>query len=530
MSIIKHATTVGGLTLLSRIAGFIRDMFVAAILGTGFLADAYVVAFRLPNLFRRLFAEGAFNAAFIPLFSKELVGNGKERAQQVAESIFSFMLGVLLIFTLAIELIMPWFMVVMAPGFMKHPQTFELAIVLTRITFPYLMFISLVALLTGILNSLHRFTAGAFAPVLLNVCMVIAIIVLTPFTPTAAHALAIGIFVAGLVQFAYLFWCMKKANFSLKIRWPHITPEVSLLLKRMIPGIIGSGVGQINVTVDQLIATLIPSAVSFLYYADRLHQFPLAIIGTAVGTALLPMLAQSIRLGDHQNTQDIQNRSLELAILLTLPAAAALFVISDWIIGGIYERGAFTHMDTINTSHALIAFAVGLPAMVMVKVLTPGFFARDDTSSPIKIACICIVLNIVFNLMLTPFLKHVGIALATSISAWCNAGMLAWKLHKRNFLVFDQQLKTRTLRIIFSTGLMVASLILTNMALFHLRLHMTIPKEVGLVTLCGIGGITFLVSVILFKGVVLSEFKTAFSRKSIQASTGQAQSDNTQMV
>ena len=295
MSLLKSAATVGGWTLISRIAGFIRDIVVATMMGTGVIADAFFVAFKIPNLFRRLFAEGAFSAAFVPIFSGKLDNPPHNKANIFAREIMSLLTMILFIVTIMAEISMPFILKFMAPGFADNKEKFDLAVELSRITFPYLLFISLVSLLTGVLNSVGKFAAGAFSPVLLNICMIFSIIVLSLWLETPAHALAWGVFAAGIVQFLWMMYNCYKFKIFIWFAKPKLGKDTKIMLKRMVPGIIGAGVTQINVWVDIMLATLIPSAVSYLYYADRISQFPLAIIGTAIGTAMLPSLSRYIK-------------------------------------------------------------------------------------------------------------------------------------------------------------------------------------------------------------------------------------------
>lgn len=451
MALFKSIATVGGFTMLSRILGFVRDILVAAVLGAGPIADAFFIAFKFPNVFRRLFAEGAFNAAFVPLFAATMEGEGRGAAKQFAEQAFAFLFWILLILLIVMELSMPWAMQVFAPGFMNDPEKFNLAVQLTRITFPYLLFISLVSLMAGVLNSLNKFAAAAATPVLLNICLIGAILGLTPYLESPGHALAWGVFGAGIVQFMWLFWNCARFNMALKLRLPKWSADVKTMLKRIIPGAIGAGIYQINLLVDMIIATLLPTgSISFLFYADRINQLPLGVVGVAVGTALLPLLSRQLRSGEESAALNSLNRALEFSLFLTLPAAVAYMVIADPIVSILFERKEFTHQDSLATSATLLVYALGLPAYVLNKALAPGFFARGDTKTPMWIAAICMVVNIVFNLILMgPFL-HVGLAMATVISAWTNTILLAWILKKRGYFTLDARLKGKIPRIVLA--------------------------------------------------------------------------------
>lgn len=459
MSLFKSAFTVGSLTLCSRLLGYTRDILIASILGAGGLADAFFVAFRLPNFFRQLSAEGAFNNAFVPLFSGKLNAHGKKKAVAFAEHVLSFMLVVLLVVTVVMEIFMPAVMHVLAPGFVDDAEQFATVVTFGRIVFPYLLFISLAALFGGMLNSLGKFAAFAAAPILLNICTITTLLFLVRFAQTPAHALSWAVAFAGVAQLVWMLVAAKRHGVFLKLGLPRLDSEVRTLLRRMVPGIIGGGVTQINLWVNTLIATLLPGAVSYLYYADRLAQFPLAIIGTAMGTALLPSLSRSIREKNNHQAIATQNKALELVLLLTLPAAAGLIVLAQPLIAVMFERGQFGAMETAATAQALIAYGVGLPAFVMIKIFAPGFFANGDTKTPVQIAAVCLVINVVLSLTLISSLGHVGLAIATSVSSWVNALLLSLVLSRRGLYKVDKRLLTHVPRIILAAALMVLLLL-----------------------------------------------------------------------
>lgn len=459
MALFRSIATVGGYTMASRVLGFVRDVLVAAYLGAGPVADAFFVAFKFPNFFRRLFAEGAFNAAFVPMFAGRIATAGKETAKRFAEDTMAVLLTVLLVLVLVIEAIMPWFMTVAAPGFVRDPEKFKLAVDLTRITFPYLLFISLVSLQGGVLNSIDRFAAVAATPVLLNLCLIGALIGLTPIAQSPGHALAWGVALAGVAQFVWLAWACARAGMGLSLPRPRLSPEVKRLLTLMLPAALGSGVVQVNLLIDIVLASLLPTgAVSYLYYADRIYELPLAVIGIAISTAILPLLARQVRRGEHGAAVATQNRALEAALLLTLPSAAALIVLDRPIIAVLFQRGAFGLTEVQATAAALAAYAIGLPAYVLIKVLTPCFYAREDTRTPVKIAVLCVVVNTTAAFALMQVFAHVGIALATVISAWLNAGLLALTLRRRGYFAPDAQLKRRLPGMAAATLIMAAAL------------------------------------------------------------------------
>ncbi|MBE71392.1 MAG: murein biosynthesis integral membrane protein MurJ [Thalassospira sp.] len=459
MSLVRSIATVSGFTLLSRLLGFCRDILIAGMLGAGGMADAFFVAFKFPNLFRRLFGEGAFSAAFIPLLAGDIEKRGMDAAREFAARAMSMLILITGFLVAIIEILMPWAMYVFAPGFAENPEKFELAVELSRITFPYLAFISAVALMSGVMNTLHRYAAAAAAPIILNICLIAALLGLAPVTETPAHALAWGVAIAGVAQFLMLVIACKRVGFAIKWQMPRVDDRIKLLGKRMIPGMIGAGVYQINLLIDTMLASLVSDgAVSWLYYADRVQQLPLGVIGIAIGTALLPTLSRQLQGDDAKTAMYSQNRGIEIALLLTLPAAIALGVMGLPVINVLFERGAFGAEETLMTGMALTVFAFGLPASVLVKVLAPGFFAREDTKTPIRIGISCMVLNIVLIVVLMPWFGHLGIAAATSVSVWVNATSLGLILHRRGDLTFDARLARRIPRILVASALMGSAL------------------------------------------------------------------------
>ncbi len=449
MSLVRSIATVGGFTMLSRITGLMREMMIAQYMGAGAVADAFFVAFRFPNLFRSLFAEGAFNAAFVPLFTGKLTAEGKEQARVFAEQALAMMALVLALFVALVELAMPWAVYALAPGFDEVPGKLQVAVELSRICFPYLLFISLTSLQAGVLNSLGRFAAAAGTPVLLNLVAMAGLWALAPYTATPGHALAWGTFAAGLAQFTWLVFSVRKAGMPLRIARPRLTPEVKLLGKRIVPGAVGAGVYQVNLVINTMIASTVANgAVSYLNYADRVNQLPLGVIGIAIGTALLPLLSRQLKAGELDAARESQNRAMEFALLMTLPAAAALMVIAEPVIRVLFQRGSFGPAETAATATALMAFALGLPAYVLVKVLVPAFFAREDTRTPVKVAGATMALNVVLNLALVDSLAHVGMALSTALAAWFNVAVLAFILKRRGFFAMDKRLLSRAPRIL----------------------------------------------------------------------------------
>ena len=442
MKLIKPFIIISGLTFVSKILGFVRDVLIAFVIGAGFIADVFFVAFKFPNFFRRMFAEGAFAAAFIPMFSSILKKESKQKALQFGSEVFSILFFILLVIILIIEFLMPLVVYFLAPGFASDPSKFELLIELSRITFPYLFFISLVSLLSGILNSFNKFAFGAASPILLNISFILFILSFEEIFSTKGHMLAWAVFFAGIVQLVFLFYGIIKNKFFIFFIKPKYTNKIKKLLKLIIPGAIGAGVIQINLLVDVILASFLPTgSVSYLYYAERINQLPIALIGVAIGTALLPALSQQISKNEHQKANYTQNRALEFSILLTLPAAIAIFILANPIISSFFERGEFITQDTILTARALQAFAVGIPGYIFVKILTPAFFARQNTVTPVKIASFCVLINFVLNIVLMQYYQHVGIAIATAIASWVNSILLFIVLYKSKQIIIDLRLK-----------------------------------------------------------------------------------------
>lgn len=494
MSLVKSTATIGGYTLLSRVLGFVRDVMIASSLGASFLSDAFFVSFKLPNFLRRLFAEGAFNSAFVPLFSGMLAVDGKEKARAFAGEAMSFLLLVLLMVTAVFILAMPYLMYVLAPGFSDDADKFALTVTLTRITMPYIIFISLVSLLGGILNSCNKFAAVAATPVLMNLCLIIIPYFIGGLTPTMAHALSIAVTVSGVAQWLWLVRFCKRQDILPKLIFPRLTPEVKKLLVLIAPAALGAGVAQINLFIDLIIASQFDSGVSYLYYADRINELPLAVIGIAVGTALLPMLSRQIREGKREESFRSQNRALELALFLSLPAAAALMVIAEPIISVMYERGKFTEADTIATFHTLMAFAIGLPAFILVKILAPAFYANQDTKTPFKIATTCILVNLLLNLLLMIPLQYMGMALATSIASWVNVILMTRTLIARNWLVIERGLLKQLWKMAIACVLMTSTLwFITPYLMPYMHRHaVSMGRFAALIILACSGGAIYL--------------------------------------
>ena len=446
--------TVAGLTGLSRIAGFVRDILTAAILGAGPVADAFFVALKLPNFFRRVTAEGAFSVSFVPLYSEMLETEGREAADRFANNIFAWMAALLSFFSILAIAAMPYILYVIAPGFGDDPIRYDLAVNLSRITFPYLLFMSLTALLGGVLNTHGRYAPFAFAPVLFNLALIIALLC-NDFFETAGHALAYGVLAAGVTQFFFLIISALHCNFKIKIQRPAITPNVKKVLHLMGPGVIGAGVMHINLFADLILASFLQAgAISYLYYADRLNQLPLGVVGIAVGTALLPMLSKALAAKKMEEARTLFQNALEYCLVLALPAAVALFVIPVPLIQALFERGEFDAGDTAQTAGVLMGYAIGLPAYIAIKVFSTAHWARQDTMTPVKISVIATVLNIALSIALIQVMGVAGIALATGLTAWVQFAGHCYFLRDHPAVGFGRAFWIRVMKIILCSGLM----------------------------------------------------------------------------
>ena len=510
MKLAKAMATVGGLTGLSRIAGFIRDILTAAILGAGPIADAFIIALKLPNLFRRITAEGAFSVSFVPIYTEVIETKGREEADAFASNAFMVMLSLLSLFVIFALLVTPWLIYMIAPGFTDDPLRYYTAVELTRITFPYLVMISLTALLGGVLNALNRFAPFAFAPVLFNVALISALL-LSDMFETAGHAMAWGVLVAGVLQLAWLLISAYRAGFRVRFRRPRLDARVKRVFKLMGPGVIGAGVVQLNLFADMIIGSFMGTgAIAYLYYADRLNQLPLGMIGIAVGTALLPMLSKAVAGKRSGEAADLFNRALEYCFMLGLPASAALAVFAAPIIGTLFERGAFDALATHETSAVLMAYTLGLSAHIAIKVFSTVHWAHGDTKTPVKIAIISTLFNIGLSLILIWFMGVVGIALATSIAGWLQF-VLHWRaLKMRDGFGFDDRFKGAFVKILTATAVMIA---VTYGAVFGLdRAGVELPQILNLVFIVATGGVIYGLSALGLGLIKFDDIKKVIKR------------------
>ena len=468
MSLIKHTSTIAGFTIISRIFGFVRDMLLARVLGAGLAADAYQLAFTLPNTFRRLFAEGAFSVAFVPMYTRKLGEEGGEAdAAKFADDVLSVFIWVLLGFSALAMLGMSTIVYGLASDYQSVPGKFELSVFLSRVTFPYLFFISIVAMLTGLLNARSRFAPGAIAPILFNITLIAGIIGGYYWRGDSSddtkvvYLLSAAVALSGFVQLLYLWWAVRRAGLKLHLRFPKLTPDVKRLGWVILPATFGAGIYQISQFVDTFFATSLPQgSLTLLKMADRLNQMPLGIVGIALGTAILPMLARHIQSDNKAEAQRLQSNAFEMATLLTLPAAAALAICAPAFVTAFFVGGKFKPEDGVIMAQITVALVAGLPAYVIVKILNPGFFARSDTKTPVYTALASLLVNVSLNIWFIWGLGYgiVGLAAATAISATLNCLLLYAVLHKRDWFHFSAQLGGRITRQLIATAAMSAVL------------------------------------------------------------------------
>ncbi len=455
MSLIRKLGSVGGLTLVSRVLALVRDSLQASYVGAGFASDAFLVAFRLPNMFRALFAEGAFAAAFVPQFNRKVAeGGGLAAGVDFASRALSVLLPVLVAMTAAM-MVAAWPLTYALSGGFNDPtqEQFAYAVMLSRVTIPYLLMISLVSLLGGILNSLDRFWANAAAPVLLNVAMIAGLVLFRGDTPyETATVQALSVTAGGALQLLFMIWATRRARASLKLQKPVFDSEMRELLRKILPVAAGAGINQVNLLISTALAgaLLAQGSISYIYYADRLNQLPLGLIGIALGTILLPTLSRLLANGDEAGAMETQNRGVELALLLTLPATVAFLTIPQQIVRGLFQHGEFTATDTQSAAMVLAAFSVGLPAYILVKLFTPGYYARYDTATPVKFASWSVLLNIGANLALIPTIGVLGPPLATALASVLNLSLLYRGLARRGHFAMDASLKRRLPRLVLA--------------------------------------------------------------------------------
>jgi putative peptidoglycan lipid II flippase len=501
--------TVGIWTLLSRVAGFVRDILIAAFFGSGPIAEAFQVAFALPNMFRRFFAEGAFNMAFIPMFSKKLEAD--EGAQEFAQDAFAGLASLLIVFTLVAQIFMPWFVYAMASGFVGDAR-FDAAVGFARICFPYILFISLAALLSGVLNATGRFAAAAAAPVLLNVIVVAAMGSAYYMGWDISRALVWSIPIAGIAQMALVWWAADKAGLRLIPRLPKMTPELKKLAIIAAPAALAGGVVQVNLLVGRQVASYFDGAIQWLAVADRLYQLPLGVVGIAIGVVLLPDLSRKIRADDVDGGRHAFNRAAEFALALTIPAATALFIAAEPLISVLFQRGAFTTDDSASTASALAIYSLGLPAFVFQKVIQPLYFAREDTKTPFYYALVAMIINLVVAIGLSYQFGYLSAAIAVTASAWGMCIML-W-LGTKNMgkaAQFDPRF-FRTLPRIVLASLIMGVVIAIAQRYLSDALNTSGVRYMALLALVGSGSFAYCAALLGLRTYSLQEIKRMIKR------------------
>ncbi len=453
MNLLKSTGTFGFYTIISRLLGYLRDILIAIFLGTGMMADAFFVAFRIPNTFRRLFAEGTFNAAFVPSYSSEIT-KGKKQSNKFANDIFNLLFLGLLFLTIVIEIFMPAFVSIIAPGFVGDIEKMGVVINLTRITFPFLFFISLASFFSAILNSYNKFAAAAAAPIILNIVLILILFFSKSLGDHLVYYLSYGVCLAGFLQLLFLYRYVSKYyllefNFKLKV-----SNKVKFFFRKLLPSIFSSGVTQINILIGTIIASFQTSAVSYLYYADRIYQINLAIAGIAIGVVILPQLSKHIQSRKKNKILLIQNKALEISLFLSLPATIALIIGSEQIISALFGYGSFNETSVSNSSLALYYFALGLPAFALIKVFSSFFFANHDTKTPFYISLISVILNILISVYYFSEVGFIVIPIATSISSWFNSLLLFLFLKNRELFYFNEIFIINFIKITIASILM----------------------------------------------------------------------------
>jgi putative peptidoglycan lipid II flippase len=497
---IQRILTVSGFTLASRITGFLRDIVLAAVLGAGPVADAFFVALRLPNHFRAIFAEGAFNAAFVPAYARLRTTGGAGPVAIFADRIFTLLLASQVVLLAIALLFTPSVIGLLAPGFAKDSMRFDLAVDLTRITFPYLLLVSLVTLYGGILNALGRFAAAAAASILLNLAMIATLVVAVLF-PTPGHAAAWGVFVAGFLEVLLVGGDAMRQGVLPRLRWPRFDGDVKHFLTRFAPATVGSAGTQIALFADTIIASFLATgALSALYYADRLNQLPVGVIGIAAGTVLLPEMANRIAAGDERGARHAQNRAIEFTLLLSAPCFVAFLLVPDAIMRGMFGRGAFTDANAIAAAATLAAYAIGLMPFVLVRSMSVTFLSRGDTFTPVKALLFAVAVNVALKVLLYKQYAQVGLAFATSIGAWVNVAMLWWFATRANLISFDERLRSSVIKLAAAGAALALALFLGERALANMFGGLTkFRAEAVLAVLAVIG-------VAVYAGVVLALF------------------------
>ena len=509
MNLLKSTGTFSFYTIISRLLGYLRDILIAIFLGTGLLADAFFVAFRIPNTFRRLFSEGTFNAAFVPSYTSEMV-KGKKQSNKFANDIFNFLFLSLLTLTLVVQIFMPAFVSVIAPGFIGDAEKMEIAINLTRITFPFLFFICLASFFSAILNSHNKFGAASAAPIILNIILILVLMFSRSLNDQLVYYLSYGVSFAGILQLLFLYkfvikYYSLKFNFKIKVN-----NKVKIFFKKLLPSIFSSGVTQINILVGTIIASFQASAVSYLYYADRIYQINLAIAGVAIGVVVLPQLSKHVESKKKEKILLIQNKALELSLFLSIPATIALIIGSEQIISALFGYGSFNNASVINSGLALYYFALGLPAFALIKVFSSFFFANHDTKTPFYISLFSVVLNIFISVYYFIEIGFVIIPIATSISSWFNAIVLFLFLKNKKLFYFNEMFFIKFIKIVTASTLMgLFFSFLLNYFQNELAFDQNI-KSLYLILSVVLGLLFYLIICYLFKAFKMSDIQLKY--------------------
>jgi len=501
MSLIKHSLNVGVLTFVSRMFGYIRDAFVAFALGAGPINDAFIIALRLPNLFRSLFAEGAFTSSFVPLYSA-MADKSKTNANKFSNLVRTWLVLLLVVFTIFMMTFMSEVVAIIAPGYIDNEQIFDLMVTLSRISFPYIVFMSFVAFYGGMLNSYGKYYAFAASPIIMNL-VIISSVLFMDMGETPAHALSFGVVASGIFQLLWMIYFAKKTNLlNFKFVYPAATPELKLMFKRLLPAMMGSGTAQINVFVTSILASYVVGGISYIYYADRIYQLPLAIIGTAVGTVLLPILAREYQAKNPQQAIKTKNDAIEFCALFTIPAAIGLIVLAEDIVCLLFERGEFSNMATVETAKALTVFAFGLPSFVLYKIISSSFFAAGDTKTPVKIAMLSLLINILISISLLSTFKHVAIAIGAVTASWISFFILLKITLDNKRYQFNEKTNLKVLKFIAS-GLMMMVLEFFTLGI---PVYISIPLEIG------IGAAAYLYFCYMFKAISKQDITNIFRK------------------
>ncbi len=513
MKLFRAMATVAGLTLVSRVLGFVRDMALASVLGAGMVADAFFIAMKLPNLFRRITAEGAFTVSFVPIYTRLRTRGSEAEATQFASNALSGMTFILGAFCLIGILAMPLVVRGLAPGFVMGGEQFQLAVHFSRVTFPFLLMASIAALMGGVLNAHNKFAPFASTSIILNGMMLLFLVALTPLIGNAGLAVSWGITASGIAQVVFLWWCARKEGIHLFLPKPRMDANIKELLVKMGPGVLAAGVVQINLFVDMILGSMLGTgSISHLYYADRLNQLPLGLVGVAIATALLPMLSSALAKDEAEEASSLFSRSLEFALVLTVPAAIALALLAQPVISTLFEHGEFTAADSVVTAHVLQAYALGLVPFVLSKVFTTAFFARQDTVTPVKVSIGCALLNIVLCLALMFVIGVVGIALATSIAAWVQIGILYYMLRNVPGAQADERLRKHAPYLLYAAGIMAVILCAAFFLPFMTDSAHKGLQVLGLGALMAIGGGAYLLMIWRFRVITIDDFKSFLKR------------------